>query len=151
MPLSKPPAVLAFAALLTFRGCNAILHTGDSGWCGCAGSTPAAGQQHASASPQQTLVLPDVPNVWDEMDTAAEANVAVPEEVQYMERDGANNLANDAMLLIMHAVQARSQGRSLTEERRASTEHFWRQAEERDEAQLFRSSRDGSDGPGSQT
>ena len=85
------------------------------------------------------------------MDTAAEANVAIPEEVQYMERDGDNNLANDAMLLIMHAVQARSQGRSLTEERRASTEHFWRQAEERDEAQLFRLSRDGSDDPSSQT
>lgn len=125
--------------------------TCDTGSCGCAGSTPAAEQQHASGSPQQALILPDVPNVWDEMDTAAEANVAIPEEVQYMERDGDNNLANDAMLLIMHAVQARSQGRSLTEERRASTEHFWRQAEERDEAQLFRLSRDGSDDPSSQT
>ena len=83
------------------------------------------------------------------MDTTEAANVAVPEEVQYMEGDGANNLANDAMLLIMHAVQARSQGRSLTEERRASTEHYWRQAEERDEAQLFRSSRDGHDTPSS--
>ena len=83
------------------------------------------------------------------MDTTAQADMAVPEEVQYTEGDGANNLANDAMLLIMHAVQARSQGRSLTEERRTSTEDFWRQAEERDEAQLFSSSRDGTDAPSS--
>lgn len=108
---------------------------------------PSAEQQHPSASPPQALILPDVPNVWDEMDTTAEADVAVPEEVEYIEVDGVNNLANDAMLLIMHAVQARSQGRSLTEERRASTEHYWRQAEERDEAQLFRLSRDGNDTP----
>ena len=123
------------------------MHAGDRGSCGCAGSTPAAEQQHASASPRQALVLPDVPNVWDEMNITAQVDEAVPEEVQFAEGDGVNNLANDALLLIMHAVQARSQGRSLTEERRASTEHFWRQAEEQDEAQLFQSSRDGTDAP----
>lgn len=80
------------------------------------------------------------------MDTTAEGSLSVPEEVQYMDGDDSNNLANDAMLLIMHAVQARSQGRSLTGgERRATTEQHWRQAEEQDEAQLFRSSRDAND------
>ena len=111
--------------------------------CECAGSTAGEGQQRATAIPAAALLLPEVPNVWDEMEATAEDAVALPEEVQYMEGDAANNLANDAMLLIMHAVQARSQGRSLAEERRASTEHYWRQAEEREEARLFQSSRDG--------
>ena len=94
--------------------------------------------------PSQTLVLPDVPNVWDEMEMTTEGSLSVPEEVQYMEGGEANNLASDAMLLIMHAMQARSQGRSLAEERRASVEQYWRRAEEQGEAQLFRSSSDTS-------
>lgn len=76
------------------------------------------------------------------MEVTTEGSVSVPEEVEYMEGDAANNLTNDAMLLIMHAVQARSQGRSLTQERRASAEQYWRRAEEQGEAQLFRASSD---------
>ncbi|KAL3148974.1 hypothetical protein ABBQ32_001830 [Trebouxia sp. C0010 RCD-2024] len=107
-------------------------------------AAPAADQLNASVLPSQPLVLPDVPNVWDEMEMTTEGSISVPEEVQYMEGGEANNLASDAMLLIMHAMQARSQGRSLTQERRASAEQYWRQAEEQGEARLFRSSSDTS-------
>lgn len=128
---------------------------------------PAAATHHGNAQPARTLVLPDVPNVWDQLTSTTEATLGASEDVQYIEEDDDGNPANDAMLLIMHAVQARSQGRSLAEERRASAEQrrsqgrsltgerrasaeqYWRQAEEQGEAQLFRSSRDGEEEPAS--
>ena len=100
--------------------------------------TAEAGPTPATQEASQTLVLPEVPNVWDQLTSTTEATLAPSEDVQYMEGEDDSNLANDAMLLIMHAVRARSQGRSLGEERRATAEQYWRQAEEQDEAQLFR-------------
>ena len=111
--------------------------------------------------------MPDVPNVWDQLTSTTEASLGTSEDVQYIEGDDDGNPANDAMLLIMHAVQARSQGRSLAEERRpsaeqrhspgrsltgerrASAEQHWRQAEEEGEAELLSSSRDGGEAPAS--
>lgn len=106
---------------------------------------PAAEAPNASPRPSQPLRLPDVPNVWDQLTNSTDASLAPTEDVQYIEGDDDANLANDAMLLIMHAVRARSQGRSLTEERRASAEQYWRQAEEQDEALMFRASSDGDE------
>ena len=102
------------------------------------------------------LQLPEVPNVWDQMHaigaigdgmSPADSVTLDPEpedSVEYM-RDGADegsSLASDAMLLILHAIQARSQGRSLADDRRANAEQYWRQAEEEGEAGFIRSSSD---------
>ena len=66
-----------------------------------------------------------------------------PEDsVEYMQDGGdeSSSLASDAMLLILHAIQARSQGRSLTDDtRRVSAEQYWRQMEETDEAGFHQS------------
>ena len=128
--------------------CDGVIHI-EVAWNVCnsdirmaADSTQAPQQTQADVQNSRSLVLPDVPNVWEQMLPTADGMLSTPEEVQYMHGED-DNLANDAMLLIMHAVQARSQGRSLTEERRVSAEQYWRQAEEQGEAALFRASADG--------
>jgi len=94
----------------------------------------------------QALVLPDVPNVWDDMNPAAEEMLPSPaDSVEYINGADDNSMANDAMLLIMHAVQARSEGRSLRDDRRSSAEQYWRQMEEDEEAGFFRLSTDGDE------
>ena len=94
----------------------------------------------------QAQVLPEVPNVWDQMNPSAEQVLPAPaDSVEYIDGADDNNMANDAMLLIMHAVQARSEGRSLTDDRRSSAEQYWRQMEEDEEAGFFRSSTDGDE------
>ena len=101
-----------------------------------------AGQPRQS----QALILPDVPNVWDDMNPAAEEMLPSPaDSVEYINGTDDNNMANDAMLLIMHAVQARSEGRSLRDDRRSSAEQYWRQMEEDEEAGFFRLSTDGDE------
>ncbi|KAL0020958.1 hypothetical protein WJX79_008557 [Trebouxia sp. C0005] len=101
-----------------------------------------AGQPRQS----QALVLPEVPNVWDDMNPAAEEMLPSPaDSVEYINGADDNNMANDAMLLIMHAVQARSEGRSLRDDRRSSAEQYWRQMEEDEEAGFFRLSTDGDE------
>lgn len=101
-----------------------------------------AGQPRQS----QALILPDVPNVWDDMNPAAEEMLPSPaDSVEYINGTDDNNMANDAMLLIMHAVQARSEGRSLRDDRRSSAEQYWRQMEEEEEAGFFRLSTDGDE------
>ena len=65
-----------------------------------------------------------------------------PEDsVEYMQEgaEESSSLASDAMLLILHAIQARSQSRSLADDRRVNAEQYWRQMEETDEADFFRS------------
>ncbi len=88
-----------------------------------------------------------MPNIWDQLNSSAEDTLASPaDSVEYVNGGDDNNMANDAMLLIMHAVQARSEGRSLTDDRRASAEQYWRQMEEDEEAGFFhRSSTDGDE------
>ena len=107
-------------------------------------SNTDAGQPQAERRP--TFTLPDVPNEWGEMySSAGEAVPAATEVVEYMDADDEDGAANDAMLLIMLAVQARSQGRSLTGDRRATAEQYWRRLEENQEAGLFQDFRSSTD------
>ena len=100
----------------------------------------------------QSLVLPEVPNMWDEMNSSAGDGMSPADSVEYTQGSEGytqgsddSNMANDAMLLIMHAMQARSEGRSLAEERRISAEQYWRQMEENGEADFLRLSNDGNE------
>lgn len=93
----------------------------------------------------QAQVLPEVPNVWDQINPSAEHMLPASDSVEYVDGADDSNMASDAMLLIMHAVQARSEGRSLTDDRRSDAEQYWRQMEEDEEAGFFRSSTDGDE------